>query len=162
MAALTETPRRDQKDPSDKQVLQDRLQVAAPCPCCGAITIYTPVITCSHCGKELPITCYVYRKEGKFYGECLTLNIISRGDTQEEAIVRLQRAMFSYVDAVLADGKSAKGLIPRRAPLPSWIRYYLHTSKRRLARRLFGSRAHSLAMKSVPAPNAITYRVVEC
>jgi predicted RNase H-like HicB family nuclease len=161
MAILTEKSRSDQQNPSGKEALESRLKMAAPCPCCGASTIYTPVITCSHCGKELPIACYVYRKGGNFYGECLSLNIVSRGATQEEAIVRLQSAMFSYVEAVLADGKSAKGLIPRRAPLSSWIRYYLHVSKRRLA-RLFGSKSSSLAMKSVPAPDAITYRVVEC
>jgi len=162
MAALTDRPESNQQQPPEKDDLQARLKAAEPCRCWGATIIYTPVIKCSHCGKDLPMACYVYRKDGKFYGECLTLNLISRGATQEEAIVRLQRTMFAYVDAVLTDGKSTKGLIPRRAPLSSWVRYYLHISKRRLARRLFGSRAQSLAMKSVPAPNAITYKVVEC
>jgi len=130
------------------------------CPECGSPTIYTPTIRCSHCDKQLPIRCYVYRRGNAFYGECLTLNLVSRGSTLDEAILRLQRAMFAYVETVFAEGKSAKGLIPRSAPLSSWVRYYLHTWKRRLIR--FLGRTNPLDTTSVPSPEPTRYTVVEC
>jgi hypothetical protein len=160
MATFSEPPRTNQPLPTDLNAVENSFDQARPCPCCGATMLATPIIVCSHCGKELEIKCYIYRRKGNFYGECLTLNLISRGATQEEAIVRLQRAMFSYVEAVLVPGKSTKGLIPRRAPLASWIKYYLHTSQRRFV-RIFGI-TDSLAMKTIRPPNAIEYKVVEC
>lgn len=142
---------------ADEQRLVDQVR---PCPCCGSTMIYTPVILCSHCGQELPIRCYVFQRKGKYYGECLTLNLISRGDTQAEAILKLQGLMYSYVTTVFEGDQPTKGLIPRRAPLSSWVRYYAHVFSRRFA-RIFGRR-YALATQSAPSPDAIRYTVAEC
>jgi len=149
-----------QNDPSTESSHAEHVDQVFQCPCCGASIIYIPSIACSHCGKDLDIACYVYRRDGAFYGECLTLNLVSRGTTEREAILRLQGAMFSYVEAVLAGGKGTKGLIPRPAPLASWLRYYSYVARRRLARML--GRRTSLETTSVPAPNSAHYTVAEC
>lgn len=73
----------------------------------------------------MPIRCFFYRKGAYYYAECLDLNLLTRADTRDEAIGSLQEAMFGYIETVF-DGGPKKGLLPRRAPLSSWIRYYLH------------------------------------
>jgi hypothetical protein len=55
------------------------------------------------------------------------LSLLARGNTREEAIIHLQEQMFSYVAAVLKG--PAEGLIPRRAPVLSYIRYYLSAAR---------------------------------
>lgn len=115
----------------------DRLQMPANlrevqrCEQCGAYLIATPLLECLHCGDLLPLRCFSYRKGRYYYAECVDLDLISRGDSDEEAIGRLQEQMFGYVQTVI-DGGSAKGLIPRRAPLTSWIRYYCQTAVARI------------------------------
>lgn len=114
------------------------------CPQCNAYLIGVPLIEREH-GHVLPIRCFTYRKDGRFYAECLDLNLITRGESEEEAIGRLQEEMFAYVHAVL-DGGPTKGLLPRRAPLWSWIHYYLYLLKDRLVwtvtRRHIPTRIH--------------------
>ncbi len=149
------------QDSHDDVELSQHAGAVRPCPCCGASMISTPVINCTHCGRPLTIKCYVYKREEKFYGECLTLNLVSRGDTQEEAIKRLQGVMFTYVDAVFADGQSTEGLIPRPAPISSWLKYYLHVWRRGVTRAVT-HRLDPLATKEVPALEATQYTVAEC
>lgn len=160
MATLAPKPPTSAIDHAKDEHTQ-RLSAIEPCPCCGASMIYTPIVLCSECGKRLPIKCYVYSRDGRFYGECLTFSLISRGDTREEAIIRLQRSMFAYVEAVLSDGKPTKGLIPRPAPAFSWVRYFLYTWRRSIAHRIFGV-PDPLAMKIIPDSKAIAFKVVEC
>ena len=104
--------------------IPDRTREVKRCPGCGSIIFATPVLTCSHCGREMQIRCFYYKSGSKFYAQCLDLNLISRGETAEEAVGRLQEAMVGYVIAVL-EGGSSKGLIPRPAPFFSWLRFYL-------------------------------------
>ncbi len=85
--------------------------------------IATPLIKCAHCDAQVPIRCFTFRSGRNFYAQCLDLNLISRGNTEEEAIGRLQESMYGYVLAAFQGDCS--GLIPRRAPLASWLRYYL-------------------------------------
>jgi hypothetical protein len=98
------------------------LRTVHTCKRCGRYLIGTPVLQCEH-GHILPIRCYWYRKNGAFYAECLDFDIITRAETAEEAIGRLQEDMWWYVDTVLSGG-SSEGLIPRKAPFWSWVRYY--------------------------------------
>ena len=48
--------------------MDDRIDEVRSCECCGGPVILTPRIMCSHCNKQLPIKCYIYRKHGMFYG----------------------------------------------------------------------------------------------
>jgi len=111
-------------------VSKEFLRTVHKCPECGEYLIGTPLLQCSH-GHILPIRCFYYRKGKMFYAECLDLDLLTRGETPEEAIGRLQEDMWWYVDTVLSGG-SSEGLIPRRAPLWSWVRYYARRTIRRL------------------------------
>lgn len=106
------------------------LRTVRRCDRCGAYMIGVPLIQCEH-GHTLPIRCFTYRKGARFYAECLDLNLLTRGDSEEEAIGRLQEEMFAYIHAVL-DGGSTEGLIPRKAPLWSWVKYYSYLLRDRL------------------------------
>jgi predicted RNase H-like HicB family nuclease len=86
--------------------------------------IGSPVLTCADCGEEVTFRSYTYVKDGKHYAECIDLNLISRGSTQEEAIGKLQEAMFGYVETALEG--DPKGLIMRPSPLSHRIRYLIH------------------------------------
>ena len=110
--------------PPSPEELEKLIQAVMHCRCCGEPMVLVPRIVCAECNQELPIKCQLYKSNDIFYGECLTLNLLSHGATMDEAARRLQVAMFSYVATVLREGASAEGLIPRYAPLPSWIRYY--------------------------------------
>jgi len=114
------------------------------CDRCGGFMIGVPPIHCKD-GHLLPIRCFTYRKGGLFYAECLDLNLLTRGDSEEEAIGRLQEEMFAYVHTVL-DGGSTEGLIPRKAPFLSWAKYYTYLLMDRLlgwlTRRRLPTRIH--------------------
>ena len=117
--------------------LEEAIETVHQCPCCGAPNIMVPQLECKRCGEVIEAKAFIYERRGVFYGECVTLNLVSRGASQEEAIRRLQVAMFSYVYAVLSGGESSRGLIPRPSPLASWVRYYLHILMARIS-HLFG------------------------
>ena len=142
------------------QGLEEAIETVHDCPCCGAPNIMVPGLVCAHCGKEIDVKAFVYERRGVFYGECVTLNLVSRGATQDEAIRRLQVAMFSYVHVALAGGGSSAGLIPRRAPLVSWARYYKHVLMARLS-HLFGIE-YGLATTVFQRPLTGEARVVHC
>jgi hypothetical protein len=113
--------------------IPDTIREVRKCPGCGSIMFATPVLTCSHCGREMPIRCFYYKSGSKFYAQCLDLNLISRGETAEDAVGRLQESMVGYVNAVM-EGGSSKGLLPRPAPFLSWIHFYLHRIASRVKR----------------------------
>lgn len=92
------------------------------CPGCGEIMFLKPLIQCGDCGAQLPLRCLSYKSGRWHYAECLDLNLLSRGRSAEEAVSRLQEQMFTYVATAFEGDLS--GLIPRRAPFASWLRYY--------------------------------------
>ena len=143
---------------SDK--LESEIQAVRFCPCCGEATILTPHIVCGRCESALDIKCYVFKSGGAWYAECLTLNLLSKGDTQADAIRRLQVSMFSYVETVLRDGQSSAGLIPRSAPSLSWIAYYCRTFFGRLA-FVFGRKSSAL-IRAVPIEDGTVLKVSHC
>ncbi len=129
---------------SIQEIRMTDLRTVHKCDNCGELMIATPLIQCAHCGTALPIRCFTFKAGSRFYAQCLDLNLISRGETEEEAIGRLQESMFGYVMAAF-DG-DPKGLVPRRAPLASWARYYVH-ELRQLFRR---GRTHTQVHFEVP------------
>ena len=141
---------------SSRTAISDRTEEAIQevkfCPCCGQAMILTPRIVCRDCKKPMDFKCQVYRSDGAWYAECLTLDLLSRGDSEVDSIRRLQIAMFSYVATVMNGEGSIKGLIPRPAPVKSWIRYYAHDLLGRLA-TLVG-RKIPLMIRSVPIQDA--------
>ncbi len=153
------SPIKEHKDPLAGLDWEGKVEKVYFCECCGSPRIYAPVLVCGECGRALPVRCYVYRRSGKYYAECLTLNLLSRGETQEDAIRRLQIAMFSYLQTVLGDGsKPTAGLIPRRAPFSSWARFYFLRFKRWISRIV--GRDYPLATESKPSGDQI--RVAHC
>ena len=58
--------------------------------------------------------------------ECVDLDLLSRGDTREEAIGKLQEAMFGYLKTAFAEGQSTQGLVLRPSPWRHRLRYHLH------------------------------------
>jgi len=117
-----------------KKSLPREVHEARTCKRCGSPMFLKPLIQCKDCGDVLPLRCFSYKQGSGFYAECIDLNLLSRGNTREEAIIRLQEQMFSYV-ATVFDGSSPEGLVPRRAPLLSFARYYLSVAGDRLLRR---------------------------
>jgi hypothetical protein len=122
------------------EALPDDVLEVQRCKSCGEIMFLTPTLKCSHCGGVFRLHCHSYKQGGNFYAECLNLNLLARGNTQEEAVSRLQEQMFSYVRAALRG--DTRGLIPRNAPASNWIRYYAHRTKN-FAKRLFGGHNHN-------------------
>jgi hypothetical protein len=157
-SAQSAAPLPEEQFPPER--LERRLQEVAMCPCCGEAMVLTPRIQCSHCQRSMPIRCQVYRRGADWFAECLTLDLLSKGDTEADAIRRLQIAMFSYVATVAREGESTQGLIPRRAPISSWIRYYSHEFLGRLA-LLVGKRL-PLMIRSVPINEAEGLKIVHC
>ncbi|MGH9600382.1 MAG: hypothetical protein ACRD27_11005 [Terracidiphilus sp.] len=142
-----------EKSPQDGRLsVMDKAEQVRFCECCGEPFILVPRLTCGRCGRRIDVKCQVYKGGGSWYAECLTFDLLSKGGSKEDAIRRIQIAMFSYVATVLDGSGSAKGLIPRRAPLSSWIRYYAHDFAGRLA-YLFGRRI-PLMIRSVPIQDA--------
>jgi len=115
-----------------RQPLPPAVHEVRHCQRCGASMFLKPLIQCGHCGHLLPLRCFSYGKGEAFYAECIDLNLLARGNTRDEAISRLQEQMFSYVATVFA-GDGTEGLIPRKAPLTSFIRYYLAVLRDRLS-----------------------------
>jgi|ERR1019366_1415876 predicted RNase H-like HicB family nuclease len=123
-----------------RRPLPDNLLEIRRCRGCGEIMFLTPVLKCEHCGEIFRLRCHSYKHGKDFYAECLTLNLLARGSTQEEAVARLQEQMFTYVEAALLGGET-KGLIPRRAPFGSWVRYCVHLLRNRV-KRIFVHHPH--------------------
>jgi hypothetical protein len=162
MSSVLDTTHRD--NPSGAAdgpaMIEEIIETVHHCDCCGAPSITVPNIRCAHCDKELQIKAYVYERKGLFYGECLTLNLISRGSSQEEAIRRLQVAMFSYVQVVLSGAPPHGHLIPRSAPMESWLRYYSHVFMAWISRVV--GRDYPLAIRSRPTSWNKEDRIVHC
>jgi hypothetical protein len=104
---------------------RSNLREVRRCPVCGEPIIRAPILECAHCGKRIMLRCFTYSPApGRYIAECIDLDLLSQGSTREQAIGKLQEAMFSYLD-VAFDGKSTKGLVLRLSPLSHRLRYHL-------------------------------------
>ncbi len=129
------------------------------CPECGSPLICVPVLTCAHCGEQVPLRAFLYSaRQGQYLAECIDLDLLSQGTTPEEAIARLQEAMASYLLAAF-DGESTKGLVVRPSPLSRRLRYHLHCFVGRLS-GLF-KRRHGRHLLP-PVQNTENYRLSHC
>jgi predicted RNase H-like HicB family nuclease len=95
------------------------------CPDCGSLMIAVPALACAKCGREHALRAYSYRlRSGKYIAECIDLDLITQGATQEEAIRKLQEAMFGFLQVAFS-GESTKGLVLRPSPLSHRLHYYV-------------------------------------
>jgi len=63
--------------------------------------------------------------DGSWFAICLDLTVHAHGDNQELARENLRGRIHQYVyDALTEDADYIGDLIPRRAPLYFWARYY--------------------------------------
>jgi hypothetical protein len=76
--------------------------------------------------KHLILRCYGQRKDGKWFGVCLELNIAAEADSLPELKKKINSMISSYIEAVCEtdDKASIPDLLRRRAPLSDWIHYY--------------------------------------
>lgn len=74
------------------------------------------------------LRCYGHRKKnGRYFGVCLELNIAAEAYSAEELKEKLEAMIRSYIAAVLdtRDKDSVPILMSRKAPLRDWVVYYL-------------------------------------
>lgn len=74
--------------------------------------------------KRLPaFRCYAYKtKKGTFIAECIDLCLITEKNDISEAMIDLNKQVDEYIS--LAMERNTKGLIPRKSPLSSILRYH--------------------------------------
>ena len=70
--------------------------------------------------------CYGKRKDGKWFGVCLELNLAAEADSFIELKSEINSMISSYIEAVCDtdDKASIPRLLNRRAPLLDWLQYY--------------------------------------
>lgn len=129
------------------------------CPQCGSPLIAVPVLTCAHCGEKLALRCFTYSpRPGQFIAECIDLDLLAQGDSLEEAIGKLQEAMFGYLQAAF-DGQSTKGLVLRPSPFSHRLRYAYHALLCSISARLRRRHAKHLLANS---PDVDNLRLCHC
>lgn len=76
--------------------------------------------------RDLILRCFVQKEsDGTWFAMCLDLNLYARGDSLMEARGKLHQFIRHYVSSALSKDKEFIGdLIPRRAPLGFWLKYY--------------------------------------
>ena len=124
------------------------------CPCCGDAMIGRPVLKCAHCGAEYALRCFVYKDSKKrgYIAECVDLDILSQGQTRDEAIGKLQEAMYSYLEVAFSPGESTQGLVLRRSPLSHRLRYRLHRMDSWLRSFFRGERGKHFLLDGTKSP----------
>ena len=83
---------------------------------------------------HLVLRCYAVREEGQWQAVCLDLCLGSQADSFEVAKSRLEAMIYDYIyDALAGEDKAfADQLIPRRAPLGQWLKYYGYVIRSRM------------------------------
>lgn len=76
--------------------------------------------------SDLILRCYLEREsDGSWFAICLDLNLTSQADSAKEAKEKLHTHIARYVrEALTVDKDYLEDLLPRRAPLNFFIRYY--------------------------------------
>ncbi len=75
--------------------------------------------------KQLIIKCYAKQEEGFWIAVCLDFCLATQGDSLEDAKRKLEEQISFYVTEALQDKEYGSQLLSRRAPLSSWLEYYL-------------------------------------
>jgi len=78
--------------------------------------------------NDLVLRGYIERdSDGSWFAICLELNLYARAGSAGEAREKLVKFIHDYVfSAVTKDKEHLRDLIPRRAPLPFWLKYYCY------------------------------------
>ncbi len=76
---------------------------------------------------NLELRCLLERDEpDSWFAICLDLNVYARAQTRREARERLLEEILCYLqEAYAVDRSHFSDLVPRRAPLPFWVKYYV-------------------------------------
>lgn len=76
--------------------------------------------------SNLILRCYREKEsDGSWFAICLDLNLAAQADTAKEVKDKLHAQIVNYVkEALTADQEYIEDLIPRRAPLYFFARYY--------------------------------------
>lgn len=103
------------------------------CPSCGQILIAVPVLACADCGRQYHLRAYFYSpRPHQFIAECVDLDLLTQGNSPEQAVGKLQEAMASYLRTAF-EGGSTNGLVLRPSPLSHRLRYRWHCWVKRAA-----------------------------
>lgn len=75
---------------------------------------------------QLVLQCYAERDNDSWFVICLELNLYARADIFEDARNKLHEAVKCYItEALTEDAEYIDQLIPRKAPMYFWAKYYL-------------------------------------
>lgn len=77
--------------------------------------------------SDLVLRCYAEReRDGSWFAICLDLNLTAQADTAKEARAKLHASVVRYVaEALTVDKDYIEDLVPRRAPMGFFVRYYV-------------------------------------
>lgn len=75
--------------------------------------------------NDLILKCYAKKDGGVWVAHCLDLSLATQGDSFDEVKRKLEEQIVFYVDEALADKEYGSQLLNRKAPLSSWVEYYL-------------------------------------
>jgi predicted RNase H-like HicB family nuclease len=117
------------------------------CLNCQQPVINLPVLQCAHCSKIHILRSFYYSPEpGLWVAECVDLDLTAEGKAPDEAIGKLQEAVFGYLQLAF-EGESVKGLVLRPSPLSHLLRYYLSAVRER-ARNMFARHRHYMPVST--------------
>ena len=121
------------------------------CPRCGSPLIRVPVLACTHanCNELHSLRAFTYRHGDHHIAECIDLDLLAQGDTVEEAISKLQEAMFGYLKVAFS-GEPTEGLVLRKSPFHHRLRYHLHRLRCAVPRHARRTSTHFVLPTSKP------------
>jgi len=90
--------------------------------------------------RELKLKCLAEEKAEYWQAFCLDLNLAVQGDSFDEVKKKLEHMIASYVyDALVGEDKEfVSQLIPRRAPISVWFKYYRASFMHRVFKTIDG------------------------
>ncbi len=76
--------------------------------------------------KNLILRCYAEKEaDGSFFAICVDLNLAAQAESYSAVRAKLHDQIHDYLEDALGDDKEYIGdLLPRRAPLYFWVKYY--------------------------------------
>jgi len=75
--------------------------------------------------QQLIIKCYAKQDGDVWVAVCLDFNLATQGETFPDARKKLEEQIVFYVDEALQDTEYGSQLLTRKAPISSWVEYYL-------------------------------------
>lgn len=102
---------------------------------------------------EIVLRCLLEHDEpDSWFAICLDLNVFARAATAGQARTRLHQEISRYLDeAYTVDREHFADLVPRRAPLRFWLRFYLAVLQERLGPKPRGAEGFRETVPLAPA-----------